>query len=65
MMAHKKGNLRLFVTGGAPASEVASEMAGRIKELLYDEYGQRDVSVALVIGVLEIVKQDLINESED
>ena len=42
--------------------ELAGEMCERVKKLVY-EYGDL-VPLALVIGVLEIAKQDLIKEHE-
>jgi len=53
-------SLTLLNTTGAPGHEIAGEMAETIKQVIY-AYSDR-VPVALAIGVLEIVKSDIISD---
>ena len=52
----------LHKSGSAEATDLAEEMAWRIRALVY-EYEKR-VSVSLAIGVLEIVKLEILSEQE-
>ncbi len=53
-------NVKLLKTSGGPAHEMAGEMAEKIKKVIY-EYSDK-VPVALAIGVLEIVKAEIMGE---
>ena len=50
------------LTGGKPAVQTAEEMADRIREVI-DDFAGLGVSLALAVGVLEIVKTELLMES--
>lgn len=53
------------ITGaGQRSNEVAGEMADRIEDVIRD-YGDRGIPIATVIGVLEIVKQEILRDAED
>ena len=64
LLAIKEPAMKIAVIQNTTKSqrELAGEMCERVKELVY-EYGDL-VPLALVIGVLEIAKQDLIKEHE-
>ena len=53
-------SLQVLRTTGGPSHEIAGEMAEKIKDVIY-EYSDR-VPVALAIGVLEIVKTEVMGE---
>ena len=55
-------DIRVVSFGGIPAHAAAGEMAERIKELVY-EYSER-VPLATAIGVLEIVKAEILEEAQ-
>lgn len=48
--------------GSGPGHELAGEMAERIEAVIY-EYADR-VPLALAVGVLEIVKRELLEEQQ-
>ncbi len=48
--------------GGRPHLQVAEEMSDRLREVI-DDYAVQGVSLALAVGVLEIVKAELLMES--
>ena len=52
--------LKVLRTTGGPGHEIAGEMAEKIKAVIY-EYSDR-VPLALAIGVLEIVKTEVMGE---
>lgn len=52
----------IVFSGGIPGHEAAEEMADRIKDVIYDYAGK--VPLALAIGVLEIVKMEVMGEAE-
>ena len=55
-------DLKILKTSGGPGHVVAGEMSEKIKAVIY-EYADR-VPLALTIGVLEIVKIEVINDHE-
>ena len=50
------------ITGGAPTPERAAELAAAIKAVCYDV--GNGLSMAAVIGCLEIVKLEILREAE-
>jgi len=53
---------KLIIGSGQPMHDVAEEMAERVKEVIYDYAGR--VPLALAVGVLDIVRVELIKEAE-
>lgn len=54
--------IRLFTTGGVPAHETAAELCDRLKDVVYG-YSDR-MPLATAVGVLEILKLELIGEAQ-
>lgn len=50
------------ISGGGRGQDVAGEMAERIKDLVH-EYDDR-VPLALAVGVLDIVRHELLRDAE-
>lgn len=59
----KKTSPYLFAARASKTnSHIAAEIADEIKEVIYKRADQ--IPLALVIGVLEIVKQEILDEAE-
>lgn len=58
------GIIKLASTG-TPAQSVAGDLATKIKALIYAECAERPTSLALVIGVLEIVKLEIVDDQKN
>lgn len=56
-------NPTLIITGPGPAHDRAGELAEAIKTLIYDESQRAPLSMALVVGVLHIVADEIITEN--
>ena len=50
------------ISGGQRPLDVTAEMADKIKELIYG-YSDKNLPLAAVIGVLEIVKSEILDEA--
>ncbi len=55
-------SLEVLKTSGGPGHEIAGEMAEKIKAVIYEYSGR--VPLALAIGVLEIVKAEIMDEQQ-
>ena len=58
------GIIKLAATG-TPVQDFAGDLAVKIKALVYGECQAHHVSLALVIGVLEIVKLEIIQDQKN
>ena len=52
------------ISGGQRTLDVTAEMGDKIKELLYS-YSDRNLPLATVIGVLEIVKEEILEDARN
>ena len=60
-MSDPMKNIKVF-EGGRPVQVAAGELAERIKEIIYEYSGQ--IPVAAALGVLEIVKIEIIQNEQ-
>lgn len=58
------GIIKLASTG-TPAQDFAGDLAAKVKAMIYGECQARAVSLALVIGVLEIVKLEIVDDQKN
>ena len=49
-------------SGGSPPQDIAAELSARIKDIVYEYDGKMPLATA--IGVLDIVKQEILDEAE-
>ena len=55
--------ITLITTNGQPMHDTAGEMAEKIKAVIYDEFSDRNIPLALTLGVLRIVEHQLIEDA--